>query len=86
MLTAPSKALIGGQAGSQRPLLTVVDRCEWHANGTRGVLACRRTESGYPVTSAGLFRSGRGQGPRWSTPRLNDLDPCPRSAKPPAPA
>lgn len=41
--TAPLGASLGGQAVSGG---TVVDRCQWHANGTRGVLACRRT--GYP--------------------------------------
>jgi hypothetical protein len=35
-------------------------------------------ESGHPVASASLSRSGPGRGSMWGTRRLNDMDPTPR--------
>ena len=59
------------------PLLTVVDRRQWHANGTREMLICRRTGGGERVSRrVGELASERigGRTSRWSTQRLNDLD------------
>ena len=44
------------------------------------MLVCRRTGGGERVSRrVGELVSERieGQGSRWSTPRLNDLEPCP---------
>ena len=77
-----------------RPSSPVSPHVNGHARGTnqdyrgRGVLSCRRTggaEAGIPSRRRARPVAGQGRGSRWSTPRLNDLDPRPWPAMPLAP-
>ena len=44
-----------------------------------------RGGAGIPSRRRACLEAGQGQGSMWSTWRLNDMDPCPWSATPPAP-
>jgi hypothetical protein len=69
--------------------LTLGDREKGHAGGTPGCSGSRTRDVAGAADSSGVWVSRRvgelvsewvwGWGSRWSTPRLNDLDPHPQA-------